>query len=92
MPVALITGGSAGFGLALGEALAGRGWSLVIDARTEPALHAAARSLGPRAIAIPGDVAQPAHRDRLASAVAGSGRLDLLVNNASGLGPSPMPA
>jgi NAD(P)-dependent dehydrogenase (short-subunit alcohol dehydrogenase family) len=97
MPVAIITGGSAGLGLALAGALAARGWDLVVDARGEPALRAAAASLGPRAVAVPGDVADPAHRHALVAAAqaagpgTGPGRLDLLVNNASTIGPSPMP-
>jgi NAD(P)-dependent dehydrogenase (short-subunit alcohol dehydrogenase family) len=91
MPVALITGGSAGLGLALAEALVDRDWSLVIDARGRRALQAAAERLGPAVIAIPGDVTDPAHRRELADAVARAERLDLLVNNASGLGPSPLP-
>jgi NAD(P)-dependent dehydrogenase (short-subunit alcohol dehydrogenase family) len=41
--------------------------------------------------AVPGDVADPAHREALLSAVREFGRLDLLVNNASLLGPSPQP-
>ncbi|MDT7726255.1 MAG: hypothetical protein QOI21_2831 [Actinomycetota bacterium] len=90
MPVALITGGSAGLGLALAKALAGRGWSLVIDARSEDALSRAHAELAAltEVVAIPGDVTDPAHRRELADA---AGRLDLLVNNASALGPSPLP-
>src|SRR5204862_399114 len=49
----------------------------------------AARQLGPAAVAIPGDVADPAHRRALVDAA--GPRLDLLVNNASVLGPSPQP-
>jgi len=89
MPVALITGGSRGFGLALTRALAGRGWDVVVDARNAPALLGVTGELGASVTAIPGDVADPAHRLALASAVRGS--LDLLVNNASLLGPSPLP-
>jgi NAD(P)-dependent dehydrogenase (short-subunit alcohol dehydrogenase family) len=92
MPVALITGGSAGLGLALASALAERDWDLIIDARGGPELRSAADALGPRAIAVTGDVADPAHRRELAETAAGFGTLDLLVNNASALGPSPLPA
>jgi NAD(P)-dependent dehydrogenase (short-subunit alcohol dehydrogenase family) len=92
MPVALITGASAGLGLALSGALAERGWNLIINARGGTALRAVAERLGPRVIAVPGDVADQAHRRALAEAVLDAGRLDLLVNNASRLGPSPMPA
>ncbi|HST85920.1 MAG TPA: SDR family oxidoreductase [Kineosporiaceae bacterium] len=92
MPVALITGGSAGLGLALATALAERGWSLIIDARGTPELRSAAATLGPETIALIGDVADPAHRRELAETAAGFGALDLLVNNASSLGPSPLPA
>jgi NAD(P)-dependent dehydrogenase (short-subunit alcohol dehydrogenase family) len=92
MPVALITGGSAGLGLALATALAERDWNLIIDARGEAALRAAATALGPRTAALVGDLADPAHRRELAQTAAGFGTLDLLVNNASTLGPSPLPA
>jgi NAD(P)-dependent dehydrogenase (short-subunit alcohol dehydrogenase family) len=89
MPSAIITGASKGLGRALAAELAGAGWSLVLDARTAGVLHAAAAPLGPRVTAIPGDVTDPAHRDALAAAA--GDRLDLLVLNASALGPSPLP-
>jgi NAD(P)-dependent dehydrogenase (short-subunit alcohol dehydrogenase family) len=95
MPVALITGASAGLGLTTAHALAGRGWQLIIDARTQNPLATATSSLttaGASVVAIGGDVADPAHRAELAAAVARAGGLDLLMNNASGLGPSPLPA
>ncbi len=92
MPVALITGGSAGFGLALARALVERSWDVVVDARGVRGLRAAAAVLGPRAVTVAGDVADPAHRRDLLAAVARAGRLDLLVNNAGALGPSPLPA
>jgi NAD(P)-dependent dehydrogenase (short-subunit alcohol dehydrogenase family) len=92
MSVALITGASRGLGLALARELAGRGWQLVIDARGAAALERAARQLGPSAVtALPGDVADPEHRRALADAIDRIGPLDLLVNNASVLGPSPLP-
>ena len=89
-PVALITGASKGLGRAVAQALSGRGWSLVLDARGPDTLDEVARHL-PSAVAVAGDVADPAHRAELAAAVRRAGRLDLLVNNASYLGPSPQP-
>jgi NAD(P)-dependent dehydrogenase (short-subunit alcohol dehydrogenase family) len=97
MPVALITGASRGLGRALAEALADDGWTLLIDARNAVALDEVARQLASRTaggatvLALPGDVADPDHRRVLAEEVAELGRLDLLVNNASVLGPSPQP-
>jgi len=88
MPTAIVTGASRGLGLALAHALAERGWRLVVDAREGAALHAAAARLS-GATALPGDVGDPAHRQALVEA-AGE-RIDLLVNNASLLGPSPQP-
>lgn len=92
MSTALITGASRGLGRALASALAGMGWDLVIDARHEEALSAAADELPPgsRVVAIAGDVTDPDHRAALADAVAQMGTLDVLVNNASALGPSPL--
>jgi NAD(P)-dependent dehydrogenase (short-subunit alcohol dehydrogenase family) len=88
MPTAIVTGASRGLGLALARALSERGWQLVVDARDGAALSAATGGLpGVRALA--GDVADPAHRTALVEA---AGPLDLLVNNASLLGPSPQPA
>lgn len=90
MPVALITGASRGLGRAVARELGRRGWSLVLDARGQPALDAVVRELDPgRTVAVAGDVTDPGHRATLVSAAAG--RLDLLVNNASHLGPSPQP-
>jgi NAD(P)-dependent dehydrogenase (short-subunit alcohol dehydrogenase family) len=89
-PVALVTGGSQGLGLALTRALAAAGWRVVTDARHADVLDAA---LGGRTgvTALAGDVADPAHRTELAAAVTRLGRLDLLVHSASALGPSPLP-
>jgi NAD(P)-dependent dehydrogenase (short-subunit alcohol dehydrogenase family) len=85
---AVITGGSRGLGRALAAALVERGWRVVVDARRDEELAEAAAALGARAI--PGDVTDPRHREALAAAA--GARLDLLVNNASELGPSPLPA
>ena len=94
MLVALVTGASRGLGLALSRALAERGWWLVIDARDPEPLRAAERELRERTVvrAVPGDVSDASHREALMGAVKELGRLDLLVNNASQLGPSPQPA
>jgi NAD(P)-dependent dehydrogenase (short-subunit alcohol dehydrogenase family) len=96
MQAALITGGSKGFGLALATRLVGDGWSVVIDGRDAAVLDSAVGSLrnlshGQVVRGIAGDVADPAHRADLVDAVSALGRLDLLVNNASTLGPSPQP-
>jgi NAD(P)-dependent dehydrogenase (short-subunit alcohol dehydrogenase family) len=92
MPLAIITGASRGLGLALARSLARDGWALVIDARGADDLERAARVLGGLAevAALAGDVSDPAHRSALLAA-AGE-HVDLLVNNASVLGPSPQPA
>jgi NAD(P)-dependent dehydrogenase (short-subunit alcohol dehydrogenase family) len=91
MSLAIITGASRGLGLALARALAERDWALVIDARGGADLEVAARELGRRTevAAIAGDVADPDHRAALVRA-AGE-QINLLVNNASVLGPSPQP-
>jgi NAD(P)-dependent dehydrogenase (short-subunit alcohol dehydrogenase family) len=89
-PVALVTGGSQGLGLALTRALDAAGWRVLVDARHADALRAAVAGLA-RVTALSGDVADPAHRAELVTAVTELGRLDLLVHNASALGPSPLP-
>jgi NAD(P)-dependent dehydrogenase (short-subunit alcohol dehydrogenase family) len=86
-PVAVVTGASHGLGEALARALLERGWRVVVDARETAGL---ARKL-PGAVVLAGDVTDPSHRRALADAVQALGRLDLLVNNASSLGPSPLP-
>jgi NAD(P)-dependent dehydrogenase (short-subunit alcohol dehydrogenase family) len=95
MPVAVITGASIGLGRALARELAAAGWDLVVDARGTDRLADARGeldSLGSgRIIALPGDVTDPAHRDALIEAAASLGGVDVLVNNASTLGPTPMP-
>jgi len=92
MPVALVTGASLGLGRALATELVARGWSLVVDGRRANLLDDLVRELESSSVtALPGDVADPAHRSTLRAAVQRHGRLDLLVNNASNLGPSPLP-
>jgi NAD(P)-dependent dehydrogenase (short-subunit alcohol dehydrogenase family) len=85
----LITGASQGFGRALLDALVARGWACAVDARDGTALNAATTGLA-NVRAVPGDVTDPGHR---AAVVAAAGQqLDLLVHNASALGPSPLPS
>ena len=93
-PTALITGASRGFGRAAAFELARRGWTLVIDARDAQTLETVARDLAQKTRVIPigGDIADPGHRARLAAAVHDLGRLDAVINNASTLGTSPLPA
>ncbi|MGW7410580.1 SDR family NAD(P)-dependent oxidoreductase [Streptomyces sp. NPDC054833] len=93
MPVAIITGASKGLGRALAEALATRGWDLVLDARGADALTAAAAAVaghGTRVEALPGDVTDAGHRAELVAAAWQLGGVDLLVNNASALGAEPL--
>jgi NAD(P)-dependent dehydrogenase (short-subunit alcohol dehydrogenase family) len=88
---AIVTGASRGFGAAVARHLAAEGWRLVIDGRDPDRLDATTATLGPRVIAVAGDVTDPAHRQALVDAAVATGGLDLLVNNASELGPSPLP-
>jgi NAD(P)-dependent dehydrogenase (short-subunit alcohol dehydrogenase family) len=93
--VAIITGGSRGLGRALAERLATDGWNVVIDGRDAAVLAAAAEDIrgGSNGIVVtvPGDVADAAHRESVVLAAKSLGSLQLLINNASVLGPSPLP-
>jgi NAD(P)-dependent dehydrogenase (short-subunit alcohol dehydrogenase family) len=94
MSVAIVTGASRGFGRAVASDLAKDGWSLVIDGRREGPLDEVSRSLealGVPVTSIAGDVTDPGHVAALVDAAAALGGLDLVVNNASTLGPSPLP-
>ena len=88
MSTAIITGASRGLGLALTRTLSTRGWRLVVDARDADALAQATHGLG-GVTALAGDVTDPWHRSALVAAA--GPEIDLLVNNASSLGPSPQP-
>ncbi len=92
---ALVTGASKGLGQVIATYLARSGYDLVLTARSNDDLASVARRLSRNAVrilAVPGDVAEPRHRARLVDAARELGGLDILVNNASDLGPSPMPA
>lgn len=93
MPHALITGGSLGLGRALAFGLARRGWTLTIDARHPESLASTAKALSElaRVRAIPGDIGEVEHREQLIAAVKAAGGTDVVINNASDLGGSPLP-
>lgn len=97
MPVAIVTGSSKGLGKALARSLAQQEWSLVLDARRQSTLDRveteirALSTSGARVAALSGDVTDPEHRRALVAMAESFGGLDLLVNNASTLGQSPLP-
>ncbi len=93
MPTAVITGASRGLGAAVTHALAARSWHLIVDARDGAALQRMVGDLphGGSVVAIAGDVRDPDHQRAIRTAVNERGELDLLLNNASSLGPSPRP-
>jgi NAD(P)-dependent dehydrogenase (short-subunit alcohol dehydrogenase family) len=88
MSTAIVTGASRGLGLELTRALLARGWRVVVDARGHDALGRAWSGVH-GVLPVPGDVGDPAHR--LALTEAAGRQIDLVVNNASILGPSPLP-
>ena len=98
MATAVITGASRGFGEVLAADLLNDGWNVVIDARNDVELQRTAERLAGQAhptatvVAIAGDVTRGQHRAELIAAAEALGGIDLLVNNASMLGPSPQPA
>ncbi len=95
MPVAIVTGASRGLGRAVATGLAAAGWALVIDARHREPLELVVDELqgrGAEVRSLGGDVTEPEHRRALVAAARELGGLDLLVNNAGGLGPSPLPS
>lgn len=91
---ALVTGASKGLGYALAESLAHKGWNLLINARNAKKLLEAKNQLSQftNVIAISGDVRDELHLLQLTEALhANQWQLNLVVNNASALGISPMP-
>jgi NAD(P)-dependent dehydrogenase (short-subunit alcohol dehydrogenase family) len=97
MAVAIVTGASKGLGKALSRGLAVQGWSLVLDARGPSDLARAEADVrshltaGAQVRVVAGDVTDAAHRRALVVVAEALGGLDLLVNNASTLGTSPLP-
>lgn len=90
---ALITGASRGLGLALARGLALQGWNLILTARTADRLRGVRDELAAltHVAAIAGDVTDASHRAALATLARGHAGLDLVINNAGALGPSPLP-
>jgi NAD(P)-dependent dehydrogenase (short-subunit alcohol dehydrogenase family) len=91
MPTAIVTGASRGLGRALTAALLREGRRVVVDARGARELAATERDLAALGdvVAVRGNVTDGDHRQALVEAA--GPEIDLLVNNASALGPSPMP-
>lgn len=78
-----VTGASSGIGLAIAEAVVARGGRVVIGARRQDRIEAAATRLGPRAFAVPLDMRDAESVEAfVAAAVQRFGRIDVLVNNA----------
>ncbi len=93
-PVVLITGASRGLGAALAREWAGRGAALLLTARGAEALAAIAKELSRSTdvLAEPIDVTDDRRMSAfIDTAISTFGRIDILVNNASTLGGSPMP-
>src|SRR4051794_13986821 len=88
MSTAIVTGASRGLGLALTRELHARGWTVVADARGAAELQEAVGGLS-RVVTVPGDVGDPGHRAALVAAA--GDEVDLVVNNASTLGATPLP-
>ncbi|HET7814080.1 MAG TPA: SDR family oxidoreductase [Candidatus Baltobacteraceae bacterium] len=91
--VAIVTGGSRGLGKAVARELLQRGLTVIIDGRDPASLERTRAELAPigTVVAIAGDVADKEHAHALVAAAQHTGRLDLLVNNASTLGEVPLP-
>ncbi|VVJ18409.1 3-oxoacyl-[acyl-carrier protein] reductase (EC [Amycolatopsis camponoti] len=88
--VAVVTGGSAGIGLATARRFVAEGARVFLTGRRTEPLAAAAADLGPAATAVPGDVTSAEDLDRLHAAVAEHGQgLDVLFANAGGGGFTP---
>lgn len=84
--VALITGASRGIGAAAAERLAAAGAAVVLTARDEETLTAAAqrvREAGGRALSVPADVSDPEQIEQVIERMLDEfKRVDILVNNA----------
>jgi NAD(P)-dependent dehydrogenase (short-subunit alcohol dehydrogenase family) len=81
--VAVVTGGSAGIGLAAAKRFAEEGAYVFITGRRQPELDAAAKEIGPKAVAVRADSSDIADLAHLFDKVkAAKGRIDVLFANA----------
>jgi NAD(P)-dependent dehydrogenase (short-subunit alcohol dehydrogenase family) len=88
--VGLVTGGSRGLGEVIAAVLAAQGYNLVVGGRDLSALDGVRHRLaaaGARVITVAGDITEPSTRTAYIEAARELGGLDVLVNNASELGP-----
>jgi meso-butanediol dehydrogenase/(S,S)-butanediol dehydrogenase/diacetyl reductase len=85
---AVVTGAGSGIGAAVAARLVADGYGVVLSGRRREPLETLRERLGEGAVAVPGDVGEPAHAEELAAAARERfGGLDALVNNA-GIGSS----
>jgi NAD(P)-dependent dehydrogenase (short-subunit alcohol dehydrogenase family) len=92
--VAVVTGASRGLGKELARELLREGLRVIIDARDPDSLELTRLELARfgEVVAVAGDIVDPGHVHALIALADRFGRLDLLVNNASTLGKTPLPA
>lgn len=82
-PVAVVTGGTQGIGLAIAERFVRDGWNVIVTARNGERLKQVVKNLGPLAVGEQGDVGVLADVERTVAAIKTRfGTADVLVNNA----------
>jgi 3-oxoacyl-[acyl-carrier protein] reductase len=82
--VAIVTGAARGLGRAAAERLHDRGASVAVNVRDRKRAESLARSIGERALAVPGDVASPGVPEEIVRrTIERFGRVDILINNAA---------
>ncbi|HEY8847816.1 MAG TPA: SDR family NAD(P)-dependent oxidoreductase [Thermoanaerobaculia bacterium] len=82
--VAIITGAARGLGRAAAERLHERGAAVAVNVRDRVRAESVAKSVGERALAVPGDVAAPGVPEEIVrQTLERFGRVDILVNNAA---------
>jgi NAD(P)-dependent dehydrogenase (short-subunit alcohol dehydrogenase family) len=82
--VAIVTGAARGLGLAAAARLYERGAAVAVNVRSRARAEKTARSLGERALAVPGDIADDGVPEDIAQrTLERFGRIDILVNNAA---------